>query len=98
VKPAEATPAAATPAGPSERVLLVRAVDTAWVRVVPDGAPASEATLAPGAVRQWRSAGRFRVSLGNAGGVEIELDGQPLPPLGQRGQVVHVTIPVEAQP
>jgi cytoskeleton protein RodZ len=79
-------------------VLLVRAVDTTWVRVAPEGAPVSEETLPPGAVREWRSTGRFRVSVGNAGGVEIELDGQPMPVLGQRGQVVHTTIPKEARP
>ena len=38
----------------------------------------------PGAVREWRSAGRFRVTLGNAGGVELELDGRALPALGIR--------------
>ena len=58
----------------------------------------TEETLPPGAVREWRSAGRFRVSSGNAGGVEIELDGRPLPALGERGQVVHATLPDEARP
>jgi hypothetical protein len=76
----------------------VRAVETTWVRVAPEGAPVTEETLPPGAVREWRSAGRFRVSIGNAAGVEIELDGQPLPALGQRGQVVHRTLPDEARP
>jgi cytoskeleton protein RodZ len=79
-------------------VLLVRAVDTTWLRIAPDGAPATEETLPPGAVREWRSAGRFRVSVGNAGGIVLELDGQPLPALGEPGQVVHATIPGEARP
>lgn len=83
---------------PVERVLLMRAVDATWVRVAPEGAPVTEETLPPGAVREWRSAGRFRVSLGDAAGVEIELDGEPVPALGRRGQVVHRTIPDEARP
>jgi cytoskeleton protein RodZ len=92
-----ALPSTASPA-PTERVPLVRAVETTWVKVTADGAPPIEETLSPGTVREWRSAGRFRVSVGNAGGVKVELDGQPLPALGQRGQVVHRTIPDEARP
>ncbi len=94
--PPPAPPAAAPPA--SAHVLLVRAVDTTWVRVAPEGAPVIEETLPPGAVREWRSTGRFRLSVGNAGGVELELDGRPMPALGQRGQVVHMTIPAETRP
>ena len=89
-------PAPPSPAG--ERVLVLRAVDTTWVRVAPEGAPVTEETLQPGAVREWRSVGHFRVSLGNAGGVEVELDGQRLATLGERGEVVHATLPDEARP
>jgi hypothetical protein len=74
----------------------MRAVDTTWVRVraQANGASLTEETLAPGSVREWRSAGRFLVSLGNAAGVEIEIDGHALPALGARGQVVRdVVIP-----
>jgi cytoskeleton protein RodZ len=92
-------PAASTEPQPVQRVLLIRAVETTWVRIVPDGAPPSEETLAPGTVREWRSAGRFRVTLGNAGGVELVLDGQALPRLGERGAVVrNASIPGEARP
>ena len=84
---------------PVERVLLMRAIDTTWVRVQPDGAGPTEETLSPGAVREWRSPGRFHVTLGNAGGVELELDGRALPVLGARGQVVRdATVPGETQP
>jgi cytoskeleton protein RodZ len=97
--PSPPAPAPAPPAaGLRTRVLLMRALDTTWVRVAPDGAPATEETLSAGAVREWRSAGRFRVTVGNAGGVEVELDGHPVPALGQRGQVVHRLIPDEPRP
>ena len=104
--PRAPAPAAAPPAAPAssvpepvERVLLMRAIDTTWVRVQPDGAGPTEETLSPGAVREWRSPGRFHVTLGNAGGVELELDGRALPVLGARGQVVRdVTVPGETQP
>ena len=77
----------------------MRAIDTTWVRVRPDGAKPTEETLSPGSVREWRSSGRFHVTLGNAGGVELELDGQVLPALGARGQVVRdATVPGESGP
>ena len=95
---APAAPVSGAPK-PADRVLVMRATDTTWVRVQPDGGPVTEETLSPGAVREWRSAGRFRVTLGNAGGVELELDGRALPSLGSAGQVVKdATIPRELQP
>jgi cytoskeleton protein RodZ len=97
--PAEgAAPAPPAPPTPAERVLLMRAVETTWVRVQPDGGPPAEETLSPGAVREWRSVKGFRVTVGNAGGILLELDGRPLPALGGRGQVVHTTIPFEPRP
>jgi cytoskeleton protein RodZ len=96
--PAPVAPASSV-AGSVERVLLMRAIDTTWVRVQPDGAGPTEETLSPGSVREWRSAGRFRVNLGNAGGVELELDGRALPALGAPGQVVRdATVPGETKP
>ena len=77
----------------------MRARDTTWVRVQPDGARPTEETLSPGSVREWRSPGRFHVTLGNAGGVELELDGRALPALGTPGQVIRdVTVPGESVP
>jgi cytoskeleton protein RodZ len=95
---APAAPVSGAPK-PADRVLVMRATDTTWVRVQPDGGPVTEETLSPGAVREWRSAGRFRVTLGNAGGVALELDGRALPALGSGGQVVKdATIPSESPP
>jgi cytoskeleton protein RodZ len=94
--PAEAPAMATSP--PAERVLLIRAVEVTWVRVQPHGGPPAEETLAPGTVREWRSPKGFRLTAGNAGGILLELDGRPLPALGDRGQVVHTTIPLEPRP
>lgn len=95
---APAAPVSGAPK-PADRVLVMRATDTTWVRVQPDDGPVVEETLSPGAVREWRSAGRFRVALGNAGGVELELDGRVQLTLESAGQVVKdATIPREVQP
>ena len=97
--PAAATTEPAAARVPSERVLVMRATDTTWVRVQPDGAGPVEETLAPGTMREWRSPGRFHITVGNAGGVELELDGRALPALGAPGQVVRdATVPGEPEP
>ena len=96
--PSVSTANASAP-GPSGRLLVMHALEATWVRVQPDGGGPTEETLAPGSVREWRTEGHFRVTLGNAGGVELELDGRALPALGERGRVVRdVIVPAETQP
>jgi cytoskeleton protein RodZ len=81
-------------AAPGTRIVVVRADEAVWVRVEPAEGRASEELLPAGAVREWRSAGRLTVTLGNAGGVRVEVDGRALGPLGERGRVVrHVIEP-----
>ncbi|MGH7265648.1 MAG: DUF4115 domain-containing protein, partial [Candidatus Rokuibacteriota bacterium] len=93
--PAAGVTSAPATAGASH-VLVMRAHDTTWVRVRPQNAPVSEEILQPGTVREWRSPGRFMVTIGNAGGVVLELDGIALLPLGKAGEVVRdLTLPPE---
>jgi cytoskeleton protein RodZ len=54
-----------------------------------DDARVVEELLAPGAQREWTSDRRFVLTIGNAGGIEIVLNGRPLPALGARGAVIH---------
>jgi transcriptional regulator with XRE-family HTH domain len=105
--PAPATPlvAGSAPAPPSprsaavEHVLVMRADEVTWVRVTPEGGPAREDLLPAGGVREWRSPGPFTITLGNAGGVRLTLDGRPLPALGRSGEVVRdVVLPRGSSP
>jgi cytoskeletal protein RodZ len=100
-----ATPAASTPAvmpapdaasapavarsasGPHR--LMIRAVDATWIRVQPDEGRATEELLPAGASREWSAERRFLVTIGNAGGVEVALNGKVLPPLGPKGTVIQ---------
>ena len=55
--------------------------------------------LKAGEMREWTAQDGFTVSLGNAGGVALNLDGQELPPAGKSGQVVknmRIPAPVAA--
>jgi hypothetical protein len=42
-----------------------------------------------GQVRKFEARGGFQLSLGNAGGVRVTVDGRALEPLGGAGQVVR---------
>jgi cytoskeleton protein RodZ len=79
--------------------LVARAHESTWVWVRPEDGAVQLEVLEPGTVREWRSPGRFTVTVGNAGGLSLELDGVALPPLGDRGQVVRdLLLPREPGP
>jgi cytoskeletal protein RodZ len=69
--------------------LVIKAVEATWIRVQTDDGRVAEELLAAGATREWTSGKRFVLTVGNAGGVEIVLNGRPLPSLGARGAVIH---------
>jgi hypothetical protein len=59
-----------------------------------EGGHATEENVPAGEVREWVSNRPFVVTVGNAGGVAFELNGEPLPPLGNDGVVVRdLTLP-----
>jgi hypothetical protein len=62
-----------------------------------DGSVVQE-LLPAGATREWVSNKRFVLTVGNAGGLSLELNGQPIPPLGARGAVIqNLVIPAEPE-
>ena len=68
--------------------LVARTVESTWLRVRTDDGRATEETIPAGEVREWISNRPFIVTVGNAAGVTLELNGQKLPPLGARGAVI----------
>jgi cytoskeleton protein RodZ len=74
---------------PSAQRLVVKAVEETWIRVQTDEGKVAEELLPPGASREWAAERRFLLTIGNAGGVELTLNGKPLPPLGAKGAVIH---------
>lgn len=84
------TPApAVVKSGQGPQHLLIRAVEPTWIRVQPDEGRATEELLPAGASREWSAERRFVVTIGNAGGVELALNGKVLPPLGPKGSVIQ---------
>jgi cytoskeleton protein RodZ len=68
--------------------LIARASEATWIRVRTEDGQNSEETLPAGQTREWVSNRPFVLTLGNAGGVTLELNGRTLPPLGPSGTVI----------
>ena len=74
---------------PAGRELRIVASQEAWLALGVDDEPAKGVLLRPGESRTWTARETFTLSLGNAGGVTVALDGRTLPSLGKSGQVVR---------
>jgi cytoskeleton protein RodZ len=102
-----ATPPAGTGASPGPSLvgtvsaphrLVARTLELTWIRVRTEDGRITEENVPPGQVREWVSNGRFILTVGNAGGVALELNGRALPPLGASGEVIErLVLPAEAR-
>lgn len=100
---ARSTPAGAAAPGPTTSpaggavrseggvTLEVRASGRSWVRVTADGQTLFEDFVAAGETRRWQSRGPMTIRLGNAGFVEVTVNGKAVGALGQSGEVVERT-------
>jgi len=90
-------PTPTAPAPPAYR-LVARVKETTWIRVRTDDGHVTEETMSPGDVREWVSSRRFVLTIGNAGGLALELNGRQLPALGPSGSVIpRLVIPSDKQ-
>jgi cytoskeleton protein RodZ len=98
--PASVAPAPASPSGPivSPFRLVARTTETTWIRVRTEDGRTTEETIPPNEVREWVSNGPFVLTIGNAGGVSLELNGRPVPRLGASGAVIsRLVLPPDIQ-
>lgn len=66
---------------------------TCWIEVKVDGRPSITGTYSAGASKEVKGAKKIElVSVGNAGGLTITLNGKTLPSLGKSGRVLHNVI------
>jgi cytoskeleton protein RodZ len=92
VKPPVAAPT--PPTLPAERrtrrfLLTVLARETPWLGIRADGGEMREVLLQQGETARFAADTGFVVTVGNAGGVDLSLNGEPLPSLGSSGQVIR---------
>ena len=95
--PVQAPPAAASAIASPYR-LIARTTETTWMRVRTEDGRTSEETIPANEVREWVSNGPFVLTIGNAGGVSLELNGRPVPRLGASGAVIsRMVLPPDVQ-
>jgi len=90
--PAPSVPlsAAEPTAKTSESVSLVLEFDDdSWTELSADGQPIFSGLVRRGEKRAFEARSGFRITLGNAGGVRVTVDGHALQPLGGAGEVVR---------
>lgn len=69
-------------------VLVVRAKQKCWLQVKVDGKIVFQSILSGGAAESWQAKEKIELWLGNAGGVELELNGKLLEKIGRPGQTL----------
>lgn len=77
----------------SEAIALVLEFDEpSWIEISADGAKIFGGLVTAGESRRFEAQRDFRVTLGNAGGVRVSVDGRPGERLGRSGEVVRNVI------
>ncbi|MCZ6800213.1 MAG: DUF4115 domain-containing protein [Nitrospirae bacterium] len=69
--------------------LELEAMEMTWIVVQSDQGEPQEALLQPGETATWKASERFYLTLGNAGGVSVKLNGEPRGPFGKPGVVIR---------
>jgi len=64
-----------------------------WVRITIDGKEEKEYLFQPGSRPQWRAKESFYMLIGNAAGIDFDLNGKRVGNLGNQGQVIRLTLP-----
>lgn len=99
VSPPRSTPSPGLSEGPKKKerrhVLKIKAKEVTWLRIQTDDQEEGDALLQPKETATWTARRQFKVTVGNAGGVDIFLNGVPQGPLGDSGEVVHFLLPKE---
>lgn len=86
----------AAPLPPEQKdplVLRVTAVETTWLRITRDRGEPREMTLHPGSTATLEAETGFQLLIGNAGGIRLTLNDQPVRVPGRSGQVVTLHLP-----
>jgi len=78
--------------------LIARTSEATWMRVRTEDGRTSEENIPAGETREWVSNRPFVLTIGNAGGVALELNGRSVPRLGPSGAVIdRLVLPSDAR-
>ncbi len=76
-------------------VLKIKAREVTWLRIQTDDQKEVDVLLRPEETFTWTARRQFKVTVGNAGGVDLFFNGVPQGHLGNSGEVVHLLLPKE---
>jgi cytoskeleton protein RodZ len=68
--------------------LTVQAIERSWISVVVDDGVTKEFSLHPEDKITLEAEKKFLLNIGNAGGVQLTLNGKPMGPYGKKGEIV----------
>ncbi len=66
-----------------------------WIRVFVDDHEPKEYVFQPGSQPQWEAVEGFELLIGNAGGIDLNFNGEQMTDLGASGKVIRVFLPEE---
>jgi cytoskeleton protein RodZ len=87
--------AAVQPGGgerPAGIILRLKVNQDCWLNITIDNVVSQQYDLKGGDLIEWKGEKVFALDIGNAGGVEGELNGRPLQPFGAPGKTAHVVL------
>lgn len=90
--PSSPVPATTSAQGKKALSLQIKAAEKTWVSLQVDDQPEREMTFKPGEGSSVQASNRIRMKLGNAGGLDLILNGRPLGKFGKSGEVVGLVI------
>jgi cytoskeleton protein RodZ len=73
-------------------VLKMRALEDGYLDMTIDDAITQHYDLKAGDIIEWKADKEFSLDIGNAGGVEAELNGRHLKPFGEKGSPAHIVL------
>ena len=85
------TPSPGSPNAAENLTLAITAEQPSWVSVSGDGMVQYTGTMQVGETKSFSANDKIDLRTGNAGGIKLQLNGSPVPPLGAPGQVADKT-------
>ncbi len=94
----EINPPPETEGGIPSLSLEFEALDRCWISIDNDRGPVIRRLLEPGEAQAFSASEEFFIIVGNAGGIQLKINGKRAKPLGESGEVVRIRINEETLP
>jgi hypothetical protein len=77
----------------SQQVLEIKAYDPTWLQIISDKTQSQELMMRPGESVILHARNCFSLKIGNAGGIKVLFNGKDIGKLGEKGQVIKLSLP-----